>query len=212
MEQTAKAPQKKGNKTTELIIGTAAAKMESGIKTLLQVVPTIEKLNETILTGTLEVSNLEDKIGGLKQDFINKAAQNKIELQNAYDTDRKEFVDKWLADNDMAVIEVDELGKLNSDLRDAQQTMDNAVKTAVASATGAMKKDNDNAMSLLKLEHEKKEAENKAEITQLRNQVSFMEKQCKMLEDQLTAERTAGVQRAQASSIGSINVGDSGKR
>lgn len=202
-----KAPVKKGNKTTELIIGAAAAKVEAAVKSLMNVAPEVEKLQTTIHQSTLEVVNLEDKIGGLKQDYQNKVAQNKIEIEQQFTADQKSFVDTWMKNNGMTCLPANDLNKMRTDLTEATQNVDKTVASAVNAATSAMKKDHDNATAMAKLEFEKKEADNKAAITQLTEKVKFLEEQVGYWKEALEEERKAGVERAKASSIGTLNVG-----
>jgi hypothetical protein len=207
---TTAAP-KKGNKTTEIIIGSAASRMEAAVKSLLQVAPEVEKLQTTIANGTLEVVNLEDKIGALKQDYTNKVAQNKIELEQAYKADAKGYVDEYLAKNNLTAIETDELDEMKNDLEEATTKMEANISKAVVAATSSLKKDHDNADALAKMTFEKKEAENTAKITQLEGQVKFLTEQVGYWKKALEDERTAGVERAKASSIGTLNVGQQGR-
>ena len=199
---------KRGNKTTEIIIGAGAAKIEAAVKSLLQVAPEVEKLQETINKSTLEVVNLEDKIGGLEQDLKNKVAQNKIDLQQAYDADQKAFADKYLAANNMEAVSSDKLETLESALEEATTKVSQTVTAAVNAATSSMKKDHDNADALAKMTFEKKEAENTAKITQLESQVKFLNEQVGYWKQALEDERKAGVERAKAASIGTLNVGN----
>ena len=60
---------------------------------------------------------------------------------------------------------------------------------------------------MAKLEFEKKEADNKAAITQLTDKVKFLEEQVGYWKEALEEERKAGVERSKASSIGTLNVG-----
>lgn len=202
-----KTPVKKGNKTTELIIGSAAAKVEAAVKSLLNVAPEVAKLQTTINQSTLEVVNLEDKIGSLKQDYANKVAQNKIEIEQQFKADEKAFVDNWMRSNGMTCLPAADLSRMKTDLTEATQNVQETVNKAVNAATSAMKKDHDNATAMAKLEFEKKEADNKASIVQLTDKVEFLEEQVSYWKQALEEERKAGVERAKASSIGTLNVG-----
>lgn len=209
-----KTPVKKaaGNKTTELIIGTAASRMGTAIKTLLTVVPEIEKLDQTILNSTLKVTALEDQIGGLELDLKNKTAQNKIELQQSYDTDRKTFIDKWLKENDFELIVPKDLQDLKTNLAIATDKVDETVQKAVHAATNSLKQQHINDMKIKDLELEKKEAANTAELAQLKSQNKFLEEQVTHWKNMLTSQMDNETKRAQYGAIGTINVGEAGKR
>lgn len=201
------APKKVGNKTTEIIVGTAALKLGSALTSISAAMGEVAKLGDTAQAMTLKVSDLEDKIGGLKQDLENKTAQNKIELQQSYDADKKAFVDGWLKENN--VIVVDEAGykALQTELAGMEAKMETTVKNEVAKAVAIEKANSANALKIAQLEADKKEASNVAEINQLKAQITFLEKTSKSWEDALTEERKAGIERAKASSINTLNVG-----
>jgi hypothetical protein len=150
---------------------------------------------------------LEDKIGGLKQDLENKTAQNKIDLQQAYDADKKAFVDNWLKENNVVVVDDATYKNLQNELASMEVKMESTVRTEVGKAVGIEKANSANALKIAQLEAEKKEASNVAEISQLKAQIMFLEKTSKSWEDALTAERAAGIERAKASSINTLNVG-----
>lgn len=206
--QVASTPAKKGNKTTEVIIGAASSRMEAAVKSLLAVAPEVEKLQKTISQSTLEVVNLEDTIGALKQDLVNKTSQNKIELEQAYNADQKSFADKYLNQNRLVAVAENDLTGLRNDLEEALNKRDEAVSKAVNAATSSMKKDHDAADALAKMTFEKKEAENAAKITQLEAQVKFLGEQVGYWKLALEAEQKAGIERAKAASIGTLNVGN----
>ena len=207
METNAKATvAKKGNKTTEIIVGAAANKLSTAVKGLNSAIEEVGKLEVKAQDYTLQISDLEDKIGGLKQDLQNKVAQNKIELQQQYDTDKKAFAVKWLTENDMIFILNDELTKLKESLVEAQMNVEEKVSKAVGAATGALKSDYVNQLKLTTLEHEKKEADNSAKITQQESQIKFLNEQVVMWKTALEDERRASVERAKAS-IGTLNIG-----
>jgi transcriptional regulator with GAF, ATPase, and Fis domain len=208
MEQQVKAPAKKGSRTTEIVIGAGAAKLETVLKGITSGIEILNKLPETIKTTTLEVVNLEDKIGSLKQQLTNEIAQNKIEIEQAYNSNKREFVDKWLEDNNMTVIETDELDEMKTELEDLAKDKADAINQAVAAATGAMKKENDHALALAKAENEKKEASNTAEITQLKAQNKFLEEQVGHWKTMLESQQKAETERAKYGQISTLNVGN----
>jgi hypothetical protein len=209
MEKNVNAPVKKatGNKTTEIIIGSAAVKLQNAVKSAYSALEEVKNLDVKAQEGTLKVSDLEDKIGGLKQDLENKTAQNKIDLQQAYDADKKAFVDNWLKENNVVVVDDATYKNLQNELASMEVKMESTVRTEVGKAVGIEKANSANALKIAQLEAEKKEASNVAEISQLKAQIMFLEKTSKSWEDALTAERAAGIERAKASSINTLNVG-----
>lgn len=210
MEKTSKVsvtPKNKGNRTTEIIIGKASASFEAGLKKLAEVVPLIGNLKETIETSTLEVSNLEDKKGALQQDLENNIAQNKITLQQQYESDAKEFVDKWLDGKGCVIIVEGDLDDLKRKADMTEAKMEEEVMKAVAKAVGTEKSNSAMALRMATLEHEKKEASNTAEITMLKQQNVFLEKQCTMWEKQLNDERIQQTERSKHGAINNLTIG-----
>jgi molecular chaperone GrpE (heat shock protein) len=198
---------KVGNKTTEIIVGTAVSKLTTVVKGINDAVQEVNKLETRIQDGTLKVTDLEDKIGGLEQDFKNKVAQSKIELEQAYTANRESFVGQFLAEKKMAMIPSKELGDLQLKLEEATSKVEDAVSKAVGIATGTMKSAHANEIKIANLEHEKKEANNMAEITQLKAQNKFLEDQVSHWKNMLDAQVKAETERAKYGAINTLNVG-----
>lgn len=197
----------KGNKTTELIIGTASTKLTAAINGFQSAVETVNKLPEVVQEYTLKVTDLEDKIGGLEQDFKNKTAQNKIDIEQQYQADKLEFVGKWLKDNGVTTIDSQKLTDMETTISTNAATLEASVKQAEARATAIANSTATQNLKIQQLEHEKKEAANQAEIAQLKAQNAFLEKQCAGWEKALDAERAAATERAKYGAINTLNVG-----
>lgn len=207
MADVKNAPAKKGNKTTEIVIGAGAAKLATAVTALATVVEVINQLPLKVQENVLLVSDLEDKIGGLKQQLENETAQNKISLQQAFDADKQTFVDRWLNANSMTPVAIAEFQKMQNTIDNAEETLENTVKSEVAKAVGFEKSNSANALKIMQLEHEKKESSNQAEITQLKQQNKFLEEQMGYWKKALEDERAAGIERSKASSISTLNIG-----
>ena len=63
------------------------------------------------------------------------------------------------------------------------------------------------AQKLAEAEAKAKEAQNVAQITNLEAQLKFANQQTEQWREALTAERNAGIERAKASAVGSISIG-----
>lgn len=172
----------------------------------------VAKLEVKAHENTLKVTDLEDRIGGLQQELANKIAQNKIDIQLAYDSDVKSFVEKYLRENNMTTIEVVVLSDLKSELNKVKDNFDSNLKAEVAKAVAIEKSNSANALKMMELEQKHTEAANKAQIEQLNAKVEFLEEQVDSWKEALAAERTASVERAKASSIGTLNVGNPNQR
>lgn len=209
--ENVKAPVAKkpnGNKTTEIIIGSAASKVSKAVKELAAAMTVVGGLDQKIEESVLQVVNYEDKIGGLKQEYANKLEQAKIELDQEVAKNQEAFVSKFLREKNMSMISTPTLNSMEEELEEAKEKVEETVNKAVHSALSSAKKDSDNAMAILKLELEKKEASNTAEINQLKAQNKFLEDQVghwkTMLDNQVKAE----TERAKYGQISTLNVGN----
>lgn len=181
-----------GNKTTELIIGTAASKLTAGITALQATVEAIGQLEEKAKQNTLVLLEQEDKLGALAQELTNTKAQNKYEIELAYKTDKRAFVDAFLKENDLMTVNEAEWLAMEKKLEDSEKATTDAVNKAVGAVTSSLKAEHASAIKVAQLEHEKKEAANTAEINQLKLQNQFLTDQMNhwksMLEKQMQAE------------------------
>lgn len=200
-----------GNKNTEIIIGSSAAKVLAAIKSLSQATDEINKFQGIIADGTLKVTNLEDQIAGLRQDFDNKRAQQTFDLELAFNTDKQGFTAKFLQDKGMIAVTSMDYQKLQSDLQKATSDVDTQVAAKVNAAIGAITARHAGELKTVGLEYQVKEANNLAAITQLTNEVASLKLSVEDWKSQLTSERSAGVERQKASAIGSLTVGQNGK-
>lgn len=204
-----KTPVKKitGNKNTELVIGAAAQKLETAVKAIADAANTASKLQDTVQTATLQVVNLEDRIGGLEQEYKNKEAQAKISLQQAFDSNREGFVKSFLSEKGLTSLPGSELTELQAKLEKATKDVSQTVAAAVGAATGAMKITHENELKIKDLTNQTTAAENTARIKQLEEQNKFLTEQVQSWKDSLTAERAAGIERAKSGAINTLNVG-----
>lgn len=197
MEKVQKAQAaKKGNKTTEIIIGAANLKLSSAVKALTEGLAVVGQLEEKVQDGVLQVTDLEDKIGGLEQDFKNKKAQQEIDLKLAYDSKRVEFVQEYLDKNNLETITSAELQELKSKAFVTEAETQQAISSAVGAATSSMKKEHEADKKIAALEHEKKEASNVAEINQLKQQNKFLEDQLNNMRTLLNKQMEQETERA----------------
>ena len=77
---------------------------------------------------------------------------------------------------------------------------------AVGAATGSMKKDHDNALAMAALTHEKKEADNLANIKQLTSENKFLQDQIVHWKNMLDNQMKAETERAKYGQISNLNI------
>ena len=194
-----------GNRTTELIIGSAANKFVSATTSFESMMDSYNKMKEefdqTISDRTLQVVTLESKIEGLKQDLENKTTQNKIELQNQFNADKESFVRSWLQQNGYTMIFTNELSTLRKDLADTKADVENQIKKAVTNNTELLTNAHNNEISTLKLTHEKEQADNKAKISLMDEKNKFLAEQVEAWKTAADEARKASVEIAKAGSV-----------
>lgn len=206
----AEAPAKKavGNKNTEILLGKAAVGIATSYKGLQTFMNEFANLENRIPECTLEISNLEDQIGGLKNELENSKNQNKLELELQFKADRASFANVYLAENNLVSISKAELDKLRTDLMKATTEQDKAVNAAVGAVTAKLTAEAKAATTIAEMQHKTNEATNLAKIAQMEDKIIFLTEQVEMWKGALDSEREAGVKRAQASSIQNLNVGN----
>lgn len=194
-----------GNKTTELIIGSAANKFLSATTSFESMMDSYNKMkdefDQTISDKTLMVVTLESKIVDLKQDLENKTTQNKIELKNQYDADKKAFVEAWLRENGYTMIYVNELSALKKELVDTKSDVENKIKVAVTAKEEILTESHKNEITTLKLTHEKDQAQNDAKISLMNEKIVFLTEQVDAWKTSADESRKASVEIAKAGQV-----------
>jgi hypothetical protein len=191
----------KGTKTTEVILGTAASKLGSGLKFMAEMMTEIGKLEVKVEENVLLIADQEAKIAENNLALKNQIAQNKIELQQAYNSDREAFVEQWMIENNCAAITKDELQKLKNDLETVQKEKEAEIKKEVAIVTNTLTRNFNSEKREYELQFVAKEAQNTAALAQKDEKIKFLEQQVELAWNALKEEREARVKVAQASTI-----------
>jgi len=200
-----------GNKTTELIIGSSAAKLAVAVNGIQSALLEANKLNEIVAESSLKVVEMEDKLGALDQELVNKKAQNKYEIELSYKTDKKSFVEAYLSDNELMTVNETEWLAMQKKLEDSDRATTDAVSKAVGAATGSLKSEHTSALKVAQLEHDKKEAENVATIKQLTAQITFLTQQNQTLQTLIDTQIKAETERAKHQPAIHVNGTNTGR-
>lgn len=202
---------KKATKTTEVILGSAALKLQAAVQALTKGTEEISKLTETADEYTLKIGVMQDELSELEQRKKNEIAQTKIDVQLAFDQNRQEYVEKYAQEKGLLLVDETQWNDVNQELSTIKREFDANVQKQVSAAVASAKKEAEMQLALAKLEYEKKEADNAANIKQLQMQNAFLEKQVSDWQKALEAERQAGVERQKASAIGTLNLGQNAR-
>lgn len=196
-----------GNKTTEVIIGSAASKLQIASKALSDAVKEAQSINTLVEEGTLKVVNIESEISELKTKFNQEKSKLEFDLDLAYKTKETELVSSFLSRQGLVSIKSSDLQAIKVELDSKTKEFDTKVNAEIGKTRAILVKDHENDTKILKLEHQNKESANTARITQLEEQNKFLLEQVESWKKSLDSERTAGIERSKANAIGTLNLG-----
>jgi hypothetical protein len=202
---------KKASASTEIVLGAAAQQVQKAVSELNNATSTINQLASRADELTLLVANKEDAIEALSVAFEEKERQLKVDLDLSFKSNTDKVVTDHLRNNGQVAISSSELETLRKELTDVKTNLDSQVKREVATVAATLKNQYENEIKLIQSENKAVAAENTAKIGTLATQNKFLEEQVTKLYLQLDAERAAGIERAKAGSVGSINVSGSNK-
>jgi hypothetical protein len=204
-------PAKKASANTEVVLGQAAAQIAKAVNELKAATATVSTLSDQSEQLTMLVANKEEAISALEVEYAEKRRQADVELELSFKANQERVVNQWLTSNGYTSIATSELTTLRSDLDSARTNTETIVKKEVATVAATLKTQYENEIKLIHSENKAIAAENAAKIGTLATQNVFLEEQVTRLYAQLDAERSAGIERAKAGSVGSINVAPSSK-
>jgi hypothetical protein len=204
-------PARKASANTEVVLGQAAAQIAKAVNELKAATATVSTLSDQSEQLTMLVANKEEAISALEVEYAEKRRQADVELDLSFRANQERVVTQWLTSNGYTSIATSELTTLRSDLDTARTNTEATVKKEVATIVATLKTQYENEIKLIHSENKAVAAENAAKIGTLATQNKFLEEQVTRLYAQLDAERSAGIERAKAGSVGSINVAPSSK-
>lgn len=203
---------KKATASTELVLGQAAQQITKAVNELALATTTIGKLATQAEELTLLVANKEEAIASLDVAFSEKERQLNVDLDLSFKSNTDRVVTEYLRGTGKVSISATELDTLRQELAETKANSAEEIKRQVASAVNSVKSQFENDMKLLHSENKASAAENASKIGVLAEKNKFLEEQTVRLYNQLDQERQAGIERAKAGSVGSINIGDSGRK
>ena len=203
---------KKASASTEIVLGQAAQQITKAVSELNAATSTLGELSSKAEELTLLVANKEEAIASLDTQFAEKERQLNVDLELSFKANTDRVVNEYLKTVGKVSIGSNELSALQKELSDTKANSDSIAKKEVAIATSSLKSHYENEIKLLHSENNTKSVENSSKIGTLTEQKTFLEQQVTKLYQQLDAERAAGIERAKAGSVGSINVGDSNRK
>jgi hypothetical protein len=203
---------KKATTTTELTLGKSAIKLEAGIKALADASSELKDLVDQSVELTLKIAQQEGELEALKNNFAEELRSGKVELQNALKEDARTLVTKVLNDNGMEAVDSQDYKALKEAYEALKRDFNKEKEAAIGAALGAKQKEFEAAKALYESNAKANEADTKAKVTTLEDKVDFLEQQNQSLLAQLKEAGDNAVKIAQASSVGTINLGTDSKR
>lgn len=197
---------KKATANTEIVLGAAAQQITKAVNELNNACKTISQLTTQSEELTLLVANKEEAITNLETQFSEKERQLKVDLDLSFKSNTERVVTNYLNSVGQTAISTSELNALRTELETVMASTEETVRTEVASAVSRIKTQYEAEIKLLHSDNKAVAAENSAKIGTLTSQNTFLQEQVDKLYEQLNAERQAGIQRAQSSSVGTINL------
>ncbi len=207
-----KATVKKASTSTEIVLGQAAQQIAKGVSELKSASETISQLVKASEDLSLQVANKETQIADLDIQFGEKARQKEVELDLNFKASQDRVVTNYLTENGKVAISKTDLANLQKELSDTKANADAVTKKEVAIVSSSLKSQYENEIKLIQSENNTKSVENASKIGTLTEKAAFLETQVAKLYQQLDAERAAGIERAKAGSVGSINVGSDNRK
>lgn len=195
-----------GTRTSEQIIGTAAAKLTAASKAALDAWKQVEKIEEAVQTSTLKLTDVEQKISESEVIYQQKLSQQKFDMELAFKTDQVKFCNDYLSTNNLISVRKEDYDKLNQSLTSLQSEFNAKVASEVNSVKETLQRNYENDIKLKESEFNARQAQNTADIDSLTRQLKAANDTAEQWREALVAERQAGVERAKAASIGSVNL------
>lgn len=206
MAEVTEAPKKKGTAKTETMIGQSLSRLNQATKSLGAATQEWTKLTEFGENLSAQIAEREDRIKSLDTDFKERKRQFEVQL----DLDKREninaIVTTFLAAQSQTAIEIEELTALREELTTLKTNQEKLVNAEVGKAKGILVASHNADIAIREAQYQQKEAENKATINSLNNQVVTLTKELTDWKAQLNDERKASTERARANSVGAINI------
>lgn len=200
------AAAKKTNET-EQVIGAAAASFNKAATNLQDAIKSIAGLVENSENLSREIAAKQSDIAQLSSDYTVKSRQAEIDFNLSLQETKDKTVTEYLKSVGKEAVESAAYKALQTDLAKSISERDTEVKRAVSIENSRLTRDFASEKALLESQFQTSTVKQVAQIEALQKENAALQKQVEQLFAQINAERAAGIERAKASAIGSVNVG-----
>jgi hypothetical protein len=198
--------------STELVLGQAAQQITKAVAELNNATKTVNELASQAEDLTLQVANKEEAISALKVEYAERKRQADVDLDLSIKANTESVVTTYLQTTGKVAIPSSDWTSLQKELATEKANSEKAIASQVAVITTTQKAQYENDIRFLQSENKAIAAENASKIGVLAEKNKFLEEQVTKLYLRLDAERAAGIERAKAGSVGSINVGNDSRK
>jgi hypothetical protein len=202
-----KAAPRKGTKETETVIGSAVGSLRKTVDLMDTAMKQVKGLAEEAEKQQGLIAQNELRLGELDVEYGEKKRALEVELKNNIAESKEKAVATILAEQGCVAVKEADYKKIQEDLTYAKTNLQAEISKAVGAALGHAKKEHENEVKLKEADWKTKEAENAANLKAKDIEITSLKGQVDMWSKALEAERTAGVERAKAAAVGTINVG-----
>jgi len=202
---------KKGTPKTESIIGQSVVSLEGALKNLENAQKAFAEMPKMLTEMSAQIADKEAKIAYLDVEFQEKKRASEVAFKLEISEDKDTVVRQILDSSERMSIKKSDYQEMVQKIAQLQSSCDKEVQAAVAAATAGVKARAESDMKIAEANWKASEAQNTAKIESLNNQLTTLGAELASWKKALDSERDASVLRAQAASIGSVNISGSGK-
>lgn len=195
----------KKSDNTDTVISSAAAALAKAITNIQEAFKSVDGLNETAETLTRDIAAKKAEISGLTEEYQTKYRQSEIDFNLKLAEKKDATINEYLKSIGKEAVESTQYRHLQNELARAITERNDEVKKAVAIENNRLTKEHTAELALFESQHQTATVKQTAQIEALGKENANLKEQVAMLVQQLNAERSAGIERSKASTIGSVN-------
>jgi hypothetical protein len=197
---------------TDAVISSAAAALVKATANIQEAFKSVDGLTETAETLTRDIAGKKAEIESLTEVYQTKYRQSEVDFNLKLAEKKDVTVNEYLKSVGKEAVESAAYKALQTDLAKAISERDTEVKRAVAIENSRLTRDFNSEKALLESQFQTSTVKQVAQIESLQKENASLTAQVAQLFQQIDAERAAGIERAKASAIGSVNVGTPNNR
>jgi hypothetical protein len=201
------AAAKTKSENTDVVISSAAAALVKATANIQEAFKSVDSLTETAENLTRDIAGKKAEIESLTETYQTKYRQSEVDFNLKLAEKKDATVTEYLKSVGKEAVESAAYKALQSELTKVVADRDAEVERAVAIENSRLTRDFNSEKALLESQFQTSTVKQVAQIESLQKENASLTAQVTQLFKQIDAERAAGIERAKASAIGSVNVG-----